>query len=159
MEARERAEAALREAEQLVERAEKEEQRQQAERALRAARDDLHAAEFWAEQARSAHAELEAAGAARRAEADELVARFGQLAAKVRDVPPAPAAGLEGALEWAPLARGALLLEHSKLVRERDEVVREATELLASVSGDPLTSVGVAGLRERLARAFRAPST
>ena len=72
---------------------------------------------------------------------------------------PAGSPGLDGALEWASRARGALLLEHSKLVRERDEVVREATELLASVSGDPLTSVAVAGVRERLARALGGSSS
>jgi chromosome segregation ATPase len=157
-EARERAEVALRDAEQLLERTEKEEPRLQAERAVRSARDDLHAVEFWVAQAREALAELESEGAARRAEADQLVARTGGFAARVRDVPPAPS-GLDGALEWASLARGALLLEHSKLVRERDEVVREATELLASVSGDPLTSVAVAGVRERLARALGGSSS
>jgi hypothetical protein len=157
-EARERAEAALREAEQGLERAEKEEQRLQAERTLRAARDDLHAAEFWVAQAREAHAELEREGEARRAETEQLVARAGDLGASVRDIP-AGSPSLDGAIEWASRARGALLLEHSKLVRERDEIVREATELLASVSGDPLTSVAVAGVRERLARALGASSS
>jgi hypothetical protein len=149
---------ALREAEQELEREEKEEPRLRAERALRAARDDLHAAEFWFAQAREAHAELEREDAARRAEAEQLVVRAGGLAARVRNVP-TPSPGLDGALEWAARARGALLLEHSKLVREQDEVVREATELLASVSGDPLTSVAVAGVRERLARALGSSSS
>ena len=66
---------------------------------------------------------------------------------------------LDGALDWASRARGALLLEHSALARERDEVVREATELLASVLGDPLTATAVAGVRERLARALGEPSS
>ena len=158
VEARERAEGALREAEQALERAEKEEQRLQAERALRAARGDLHAAEFWVAQARAAHAELEREAVTRRADAEQVVERAAGLAARVRDVP-AASPGLDGVLEWASLARGALLLEHSKLVRERDEVVREATELVASVSGDPLTSVAVAGVRERLARAIGASSS
>ena len=157
-EARDRALGALREAEQLVERAEKEERRLQAERVLRAAQDDLHEAEFWVVQARAAHAELECEGAARRTEAEQLVRRAVDLAARVRDVPTA-SPGLGGALEWASRARGALLLEHSKRVGERDEVVREATELLASVSGDPLTAVAAAGLRDRLARALAASSS
>jgi hypothetical protein len=76
----------------------------------------------------------------------------------VRDVP-AASADLEGALEWAIRARGALILEHSALVLEREEVVREATELLASVLGEPLTTTAVAGTRERLARALGEPSS
>jgi hypothetical protein len=76
----------------------------------------------------------------------------------VHDVPP-PATGLEGALEWASRARGALLLEHSGLARERDAVVREASELLGSVLGEPLISTAVAGVRDKLERALgdRAP--
>jgi uncharacterized phage infection (PIP) family protein YhgE len=63
-------------------------------------------------------------------------------------------AGLEDTLEKLSQRRGALLVEHSNLARERDAVVREASELLASVLGDPLTSTSVAGLRERLRRAL-----
>jgi hypothetical protein len=37
--------------------------------------------------------------------------------------------------------------------------VREATELLASVLGEPLTATAVAGVRERLARALGEPSS
>jgi hypothetical protein len=118
----------------------------------------LHAAEFWVAQSREAHAELERDGAVRRGEAETLAQRAVDLAPLVRDVP-AGAPNLDGALEWASRARGALLLQRSALARERDEVVREATELLASVSGDPLTATGAAGVRERLARALGAPSS
>ena len=62
--------------------------------------------------------------------------------------------GLDGTLEELSQRRGALLVEHSNLARERDAVVREASELLGSVLGDPLTSTSVAGLRERLERAL-----
>jgi hypothetical protein len=62
--------------------------------------------------------------------------------------------GLAATLEELSQQRGALLVEHSSLVRERDAVVREASELLASVLGDPLASTSVAGLRERLQRAL-----
>jgi len=158
VEARDQAERAAREAEQLVERSEKEEQRQAAVRALQRARDDVHAAEFWVAEARDAHAELERQGATRRAEAERLAHRTVELAARVRDVP-AVSDDLQGALEWASRARGALLLEHSGLAREREEVVREATELLASVLGEPLTASAVAGVRERLARALAEPSS
>jgi hypothetical protein len=145
-------------AEQLVERAGKEDQRLEAERARQQARDDLHVAEFWVVQACEAHAELERDGAARRVEAESLAERAVELAPRVRDVP-AGSPDLGGALEWASRARGALLLQRSGLVRERDEVVREATELLASVLGDPLTATAVAGVRERLARALGEPSS
>ena len=158
VEAREQADQAAREAEQLVERAEREEQRLDAARVAQRARDDLHAAELWVAQARDAHAELERQGAARRAEAEQLAGRAVELAPRVRDVP-ALSSDLQGALEWASRARGALLLEHSGLVREREEVVREATELLASVLGEPLTAIGAAGVRERLARALGEPSS
>jgi chromosome segregation ATPase len=55
--------------------------------------------------------------------------------------------------EWAAHERGALILEHSNLVRERDSVVREASELLASVLGDAAAVTSVSGLRARLERA------
>jgi hypothetical protein len=161
VEARDRAQEAVAEAEQLVERAEKtdkQEQRLEAERTLQRARDDLHAAEFWVAQAREAHAELEREGEARRAEAEQLVERAVELAPHVRDVPTA-VAGLDGALEWASRARGALLLERSGLARDRETVVREASELLASVLGEPLVTTAVAGVRERLARALAEPSS
>lgn len=154
----ERLERAVRTAEQLVERAGKADQRLEAERGLQQARDDLHAAAFWVAQAREAQAELERVGAARRVDAEHLVHRAIELASRVRDVP-ASSSDLDGALEWASRARGALLLEHSGLARERDEVVREATELLASVLGDPLAATAVAGVRERLARALGEPSS
>jgi len=156
--ARDEAAEAVSASEQLVEHAGKEDQRLEAERALQQARDDLHAAEFWVAQAREARAELERDGAARRVEAESLTQRAVELAPRVRDVP-AGSPNFDGALEWASRARGALLLERSALARERDEVVREATELLASVLGDPLTATGAAGVRERLARALGEPSS
>jgi hypothetical protein len=156
--ARDQAEETVHAAEQLVERAEKDQQRLEAERALQQARDDLHAAEFWVTQTRETHAELEHDGAARRIEAEGLAQRAVERATRVRDVP-AGSPDLGGALEWASRARGALLLERSGLARERDEIVREATELLASVLGDPLTATAVAGVRERLARALGEPSS
>jgi chromosome segregation ATPase len=57
---------------------------------------------------------------------------------------------LDEALALLSQRRGALLVEHSQLARERDAVVREASELLALVTGDPSASTSVAGLRARL---------
>jgi predicted nucleic acid-binding protein len=158
VDARDRAEQTARDAEQLVERATKEDQRLEAARVLHHARDDLRAAELWVAQAREAHTELEREGAARRGEAEELARRAVELAPRVRNAP-AVSADLGGALEWASRARGALILERSGLAREREEVVREASELLAGVLGEPLIATAVAGVRERLARALGEPSS
>jgi hypothetical protein len=57
-------------------------------------------------------------------------------------------------LDWGARARGELLVVHAGLATERDKVVREATELVAGVLGEPLTAIGVAGVRERLERAL-----
>jgi hypothetical protein len=122
--------------------------------ALVQARDALRDAERWAADAALARRWLEEDGAARRADAARLEGRAGELGVRVHDVP-APTAGLDGALEWASRARGALLLEHSALASERDAVVREASELLGSVLGDPLTSTAVAGVRAKLERALQ----
>jgi hypothetical protein len=81
-------------------------------------------------------------------QSDEAHAEAVELA---RDV---GASGLDDLLETLSQRRGALLVEHSNLARERDAVVREASELLGSVLGDPLASTSVAGLRERLERAL-----
>jgi hypothetical protein len=66
----------------------------------------------------------------------------------------AQVSGLERVIEWASHTRGALLVEHSNLARERENVVREASELLGSVLGDPFAATSVAGLRDRLSSAF-----
>ncbi len=143
LEARDAAESALREAE-----------RGEDEQVLVPAGDPLRDAERWAADAALARRRLEEDGAARRDDAARLEARARALSPRVHDVP-APAGSLDGALEWASRARGALLLEHSGLARERDAVVREASELLGSVLGEPLTSTAVAGVRAKLERALQ----
>lgn len=64
------------------------------------------------------------------------------------------APGLEATIAALSQRRGALLVERSNLARERESIVREASELLGSVLGDPLAATSVAGLRDRLARAL-----
>jgi len=147
------ADAAVREAEAALERARKDDERLAAARALQQARDRVHAAEVWIAQAHEERARLQAEGDARRAEAESLATRVAELALLVRAVPP-PLPGVEGALAWASRARGELLLERAALSNERDTLVREASELLASVLGEPLTSTGVAGVHDRLERAL-----
>ena len=141
--ARDAAERALREAEGRED-----------EQVLVPARDALREAERWAADAALACRRLEEDRAARRSESDRFLAQAQALSPRVHDVP-APAGGLDGALEWASRARGALLLEHSGLARERDAVVREASELLGSVLGEPLISTAVAGVRGKLERALQ----
>ena len=153
-ESRDRAAASLREAEAELERAGKEHERLAAERIVQYRRDELHDAEAWLLQARAAREQLDRESEQRWVEADQLADRAAELAERVRDVP-SPAPGLEGAAEWGSRARGALLVRHSWLAGERDKVVREATELVASVVGEPLLVAGVAGVRDRLERALR----
>jgi chromosome segregation ATPase len=147
------ADTAMSEAEAALERARKEDERLAAARTVQQARDRAHSAEVWVAQTREERARLEGEGEARRAESELLVTRAAELALLIRDVPP-PSPGLEGVLAWASRARGELLLEHSTLATERDTLVREATELVASVLGEALTSTGVAGVRDRLERAL-----
>ena len=109
--------------------------------AVQRAQDALDDADRRAERAREHQAALGREGAERRAEATRLAARAG-------------VDGLDAVIAWASHRRGALLVEHSGLAREREAIVREASELLGSVLGDPLAATSVAGLRERLARAL-----
>jgi hypothetical protein len=147
------AEVQVAEADEALARARKDDQRLAAERQRQQAVDAVADADRWLGQARAAVEAARAEGAEHRAAADRLAARAHELAPGVRDVSP-PGDGLAGAAEWASLARGALLLEHSSLVRERETIIREANELAAIVLGEPLVSSAVAGLRDRLALAL-----
>jgi FtsZ-binding cell division protein ZapB len=153
LDAHARAETALREAAGAVDRARRDDDRLAAERALQLRRDDLRAAERWIDDARAARERLEREADRRIEESQHLEARAAELAPRIRDVR-LPGRGLEDVLEWASVARGALLVEHSGLARERDAVVREASELLGSVLGEPLAATSAAGLRGRLERAL-----
>jgi chromosome segregation ATPase len=155
--ARGKALLALQDAEADVERARKEDERLAAARALQQTRDGVAAADLWLEQAEEARAGLEREHEAVLAECVQLERRAADLSPSVRDVEP-PRPGLDGALDWASRARGELLLELAALETERDKVVREASELVASVLGEPLTATGVAGVRARIERALGSPS-
>src|SRR6266540_2045664 len=120
--------------------------------ARKRAASQLHEAK--SELERAGREQLDRQAGEQRAEADRLAGRAAELAPRVRDVPP-PAPGLEGASEWGSRARGALLVQHSGLADERDKLVREASELVASVLGEALLVTGVAGVRDRLERALR----
>jgi hypothetical protein len=131
--ARVAARAALREAEALKDEAVR-------NHAVQRAHGALLDADRRAQRAREQQQALADEGAVRRAEAVGLYARAG-------------VADLDAVLAWASHRRGALLVERSNLAREREAIVREASELLGSVLGDPLVATSVAGLRERLERA------
>jgi chromosome segregation ATPase len=105
------------------------------------ARARIADAEARAERAREHQEALEREGIERRDEGRRLCERVG-----VDD--------LAAVLAWASHRRGELLVEHSGLARRREEIVREASELLGSVLGDPHAATSVAGLRERLRRAL-----
>ena len=131
-----------------------------AARAAQHARDAVDDATLWLERVREERARLEREGTERRGEAERLERRAAELAGHARlahDVPP-PGPGLDGALEWAAQARGELLVAHAALATEREKLVREASELVASVLGEPLAATSVAGIRSRLAHALETPS-
>ena len=130
--------------------------RLEAARAAQHARDAAEAAALRVVRAEKERALLEQEAAERGAEAELLERRGSELAAHPRlehDVA-APATGLHGLLDWAARARGHLIVAHAGLATERDKIVREATELVASVLGEPLVSAGAKGVRERLERAL-----
>jgi len=151
--------ASLAEARERLERARKDDERLAAARAVQHAQDALREAELRVERAAAERSRLEGEAELRRSEAAELEARASALARALGELPRvaqeaalAPAPGLAGVLAWAEEARGALLLPAAALAGERDRIAREATELVASVSGDPHALAGVAGIRARLAR-------
>ena len=126
--------------------------RLEAARAAQRARDANEAAELRVARAKAERARLEQEAAERGAEAERLEHRGAELAVHPRlehDVA-APATGLHGLIDWAARAHGELLVSHAALATERDKIVREATELVASVLGEPLVSTGAAGVRQRL---------
>ena len=139
----------------------REDARLAAERALQHAQDALHEAELRVERAHAQREQLVREEQERRAAADRLVVEVQPLALTLAANPrigtEPPAAGLDGVIEWAAHARGDLLVAHAGLETERDKVVREATELVASALGEPLPGKGVAGVRERLSRSAEGP--
>jgi hypothetical protein len=158
-EARETAAEALRRAEDEVARVQErgsESARLEAARAAQHARDALEDAELRVARAQKDRARLQQEEAERGAESERLERRGGGLAVhpRLEHAVAAPATGLHGLLDWAARARGELLVSHAALATERDKIVREATELVASVLGEPLVATGAAGIRERLERAL-----
>lgn len=139
------ARAALREAEQ-------EKESPLRDLAVQRAREAIADADRRAVRAREHQAALAREGEERVADGGRIEQRARELHGLLHDVD-APRAGLEGVIAWGSHARGALLIEHSALAREREAIVREASELLGSVLGDPLAATSVAELRERLERA------
>lgn len=148
------AEAALAEAEQRG----REDARLAAERTVQHARDAMRDAEHRVERAHAERERLVLEEQQQRAGADRLVLEVqplaGTLAANPRLATEPPGPGLDGVLEWTSRARGDLLVAHAGLDTERDKVVREATELVASALGEPLPGKGVAGVREQLMRSI-----
>jgi len=151
LEAAQRAHADARAA---LERARRDDDRLAAERAAQEAAGEVDAAERRLARARASLAQLDEDEARRRTEVAELEAAVAAVAPRIRGVE-APEAGLDPLLDWSERARGALLLDHAALVAEGETLAREASELLGSVTGEPLTSASAAGVRARLERALR----
>jgi chromosome segregation ATPase len=150
LEAQAQAVTAVREREEALARS-RDADRPTAERHLDDARASLHAAERVVVEAKARGEALRAEEAAAGRDVASAVDRAHALGA-----PPTahgePADVLAALAAWASKERGALLVEHSGLERERDAVVREASELLGSVLGEPMASTAVAGLRARIER-------
>jgi hypothetical protein len=148
------AEAALADAEQRG----RDDARLAAERTVQHARDTLRDAGHRVERAHAERERLVLDEQEQRAAADRLVLETeplaGTLAASPRVATDPPRPGLDGVLEWTSRARGDLLVAHASLATERDKVVREATELVASALGEPLPANGVAGVRGQLMRSI-----
>jgi hypothetical protein len=154
--ARTAADQAVAQAEAEVEHARNDADRLAAERLVQQARDRVHEADVWGERIRSDRIRLALEADERQRDAQQLEARAHQLARRphLEHAVPPPAGGLHGVLDWGARARGELLVAHAALATERDKVIREASELVASVLGEPLTATGVAGVRDRLQRAL-----
>ena len=130
--------------------------RLEAARAAQHARDAVEEAALRVARAQHERQLVEREADEHGAEAERLERRGAELSLHARlerDVPP-PETGLHGLLDWAARARGELLVSHAALATERDKLVREATELLAGVLGEPVLGGPVAGVRERLGRAL-----
>ena len=140
-------------AEERLARAKGDDERLAAERDAQRARDRAAESERRELDARAGREQLEHDGIAHRDGARALAARAAELATEIRDAQPTEL-DLDGVAAWASQARGALLVERAALARRREDVVREASELVASVLGEPLTSTRVAGVRARLAQAL-----
>jgi hypothetical protein len=145
---------ALREAEEAAAAARKDADRLAAARAVEAARAAVESAERWVAETGLQRERLDADEREALDHAAAAAARVRGLGVAVPDARSAPGDSAAAVVDWAARERGALLVEHSGLARERDAVVREASELLGSVLGEPFAATSVAGLRSRLERAF-----
>ena len=108
-----------------------------------------------AEQARNAAdkaAALEAPLLERRAA--ELARGLARVAGLSRNAAGPPAAGLPGVVEWRSRARAGLLVVRGSLSRERDALLREATETAAVVAPGVVAGPTVASVRAQLEAAL-----
>jgi chromosome segregation ATPase len=149
----ERARSSVEDRAAALERARRDDDRLAAERDLQRGRDELRSADERAAVARLSRERLAGELDESRRDAERLTSRAVELGPQVRGVPYA-GDGLDGALEWSSRARGELILERSSLAGQRETIVREASELLGGVLGEPLTATAVTGVRDRLARAL-----
>ena len=138
-----------------VERARGEDTQPAARRHEAHAATDLRTTEDRRERLVSRRDELARSEQAVTGEIDALDVRVRELAAELKSAPRVaapdpPERGLDGLADWGARAHAAVFVARSGLETERGRVVREASELAASVLGDPLAATSVAGIRERL---------
>jgi chromosome segregation ATPase len=133
-------------------------ERAEAERAAVRARRALAAAERALGRVERLMGELEERRAAAELALPEIEGAASTTAARLSTLPrvaaaAAPKTGLAGIVDWASQARAALLLARSGIEREREAVAREASEMGASLLGDPFFVGGTAALLRRLSGA------
>ena len=123
--------------------------------ALSRAQEELVSSRGRAEAVAGAQATAEREAAAVVAAADAVARELGCAPRMSSHVPEPPGPGLDGVVDWAARADGALLLARSGLDDEREAVVREANELAAAVLGEAALA-GVHQIRERVEAAIGA---
>lgn len=131
-----------------------------ARRDVTSARDLVASAERRVGRVVEAARRLEQEAAAAERDAPALERRASELAGRLAAAPRiaraalgTAAPGVAGAVEWATRAAAAVLVARSGLETERERVVRQANELLASIAGEPAPASSVAQVLERLQRA------
>ena len=138
-----------------------EKKREQAELDLGHAREAVAEAERRVERVVARRGELGAEERRWRAEIPALVTEAQAVAGELDDVTGLSESGriqpeedLRGLEAWAGRVRAALLVVSSRLVAERERLVREATELGAAVLGEPVEGSSVERVRRRVEQAL-----
>ena len=142
------------EAEERLERAQRDEDVLAARRAVVRTRDAVTTAERKVARLREEAEALEQEARRIELELPELERRAAEVAERIKAVhrtpdPGLPGAGAAGVAAWASRAEASLFVARGGLETERDRVIRQASELAAAALGEPAAS-SVSRVREEL---------